>query len=371
MQRFRTVLVMRRLRVLLIWFLTASFFASVLFRLDAAIFECRLLSSLRKMERFEPGQTDRTELVNSLNLQRLPSCRYGSECLGEQVKSLSEFTFFYSTKLQGVLQNRIGYEIFHWLGFRVNDFYAEFEVRQKKFHSLDYRLLLDNNTYGYPGAMLITAATVYGYPDGPFASEDESPEYSVGRHFNFPEQNLSILFTPMAPVTLVHHAFEPLLNCVWTLRGCRTTKQVLPAAWSDEENIQHTTDVRLHSVNPCPDRILPRRARDTSDILLVKVKDEGPELDSAGTYRWVSYDLLRILKGKVDRPLKHVLYPSAPDDLRKSGQKMPDSDIGLLRPGSRVLMFSNVYTCGEVAATESAMQVIQSALAQVGQNSAN
>ncbi len=355
-------------------FLAMICLATVLFRLDAAIFEYRVLRSLRTMERFEPGKTDITEIVNNLNLRRLPGCPDGSECLGENLDSWSSVFQYRFPRLYGVcFGTKTGYTIGHWLGFRVHDFHVEFQVREKKFYSLYYRLMLDNNSYEYPGAMMIRAATVYGdgYPDGPFASEDESPDYSVRQYFKWPNQDLSILFTPKAPAALVHHAFEPLLNCVWALRGCRTTKQVLPAAWGDEENIQHAVDVRLHSTNPCPDRILPRRARDLPNILLVRVKDEGPELDSDGRYRWVTYDLLRVLKGSANLPLKHVLYPSALDDQGKSARKMSDPDMQLYRPGSRVLMFPGAYTCEKTAATDSAIQAVQSALAQPITHSGN
>lgn len=129
----------------------------------------------------------------------------------------------------------------HWLGFRECDFAATIELREKKVQNLDI------------GSSWMMART----------NEDESPEYSVRRYFKWPELELSISFTPRARATLSHHAFEPSLNCIWILRGCRTTEQILPRAWQDEENIQHAVDVRLHSSNPCPDRILPPRARDT------------------------------------------------------------------------------------------------------------
>jgi hypothetical protein len=122
---------------------------------------------------------------------------------------------------------------------------------------------------------------------------------------------LSISITPSAPATLSRHAFEPRLNCLWTLRGCRTTREILPTAWQAQENIQHAVELRLHSSNPCPDRILPRRARDTSDILLVEVKGVSPELeDEYGRYHLANYELLRVLKGKLNRPLKAVGHPS-------------------------------------------------------------
>jgi hypothetical protein len=94
----------------------------------------------------------------------------------------------------------------------------------------------------------------------------------------------------------------------------------------------------------------------------------SPELeDEYGRYHLANYELLRVLKGKLNRPLKAVGHPVVING--KSDQQMPNPAVQLLHPGARVLMFSdnstNVDTpCEIVAATDSAMQTIQSALAQ-------
>jgi hypothetical protein len=373
MQRSSGFSLLRHARRLFLGALITIFSATLLLRLDAAIVEYRVLAVLRKMEEFKLGQTSRLELVNSVERLYPASCATGSECLAERLSNWSSGLLYRFPKLYGVYsRNQTVYTIGHWLGFRVCDFTATFELREKKIHNLGYRLLVDDGSNQYPGAILINAGTAYGYADrGLIDSEDESPEYSVRRYFKWPELWLSIWFTPRAPATLSRHAFEPSLNCIWTLLGCRTTEQILPRAWEDEENIQHAVDVRLHGSNPCPDRILPRRARDTSDILLVEVKDASPELEDEnyGKYRVVTYDLLRVLKGTLTRPLKAVGHPLVINDPGKAGQHRPNPAIQLLHPGTRVLMFSDSSTnvdtpCEIVAATDSAMQTIRSALAQ-------
>jgi hypothetical protein len=375
MQRSRLISVLRQSRRLLLVLLITIFSTTLLLRLDAAIFEYRVLRVLRKMEGFKPDQTSKPELVNSVKRLRSVPCGINSECLEKRLANWSSSLLYRFPKLYEVyFGNHTIYKIGHWLGFRVCDFTATFGLRERKIWNLGYRLLLDDGSNQYPGAILINAGTTYGYVDlGLNDFEDESPEYSVRRYFKWPDLQLSIWFTPTAPPGLSRHAFEPRLNCIWTLRGCRSTRQILPAVWQDQENIQHAVDVRLHSSNPCPNSILPRRARDTKDILLVEVKDVSPELiDDYGKYRLASYELLRALKGNLNRPLKAVGHPSVIKGPGQSGQ-MTNPAVQLLHPGTRVLMFSdnstNVDTpCEVVAATDSAMETMQSALAQSRSN---
>jgi hypothetical protein len=370
MQRSSGFSVLRQTGRLFLALLITLFCATLLLRLDAAIFEYRVLAVLRKMEGFKLGDTGQLELVDSVERLQPSSCATGSQCLVKNLSNWSSSLLYHFPKLLGAyFGNQTLYAIGRWLGFRMCDFTATFELREKKIRNLDYRLLLDNGSSQYPDAIIVNARTTYGYIDeGLNDFEDESPDYSVRRYFKWPELELSISFTPSAPATLSRHAFEPRLNCLWTLRGCRTTREILPTAWQDQENIQHAVELRLHSSNPCPDRILPRRARDTSDILLVEVKGVSPELeDEYGRYHLANYELLRVLKGKLNRPLKAVGHPSVING--KSDQQMPNPAVQLLHPGTRVLMFSdnstNVDTpCEIVAATDSAMQTIQSALAQ-------
>ena len=65
----------------------------------------------------------------------------------------------------------------------------------------------------------------------------------------------------------------------------------------------------------------------------------SPELeDEYGRYHLANYELLRVLKGKLNRPLKAVGHPSVING--KSDQQMPNPAVQLLHPGTRVLMFS-------------------------------
>jgi hypothetical protein len=113
---------------------------------------------------------------------------------------------------------------------------------------------------------------------------------------------------------------------------------------------------------------LARRARDVTDILLVKVTDVHPALKMFGSvqYQIADYELLEILKGKLDRPLKNVGH-ALTISYSRDDPPIPNPALKLLHPGSQLLMFSDSSTdvdspCETVAATESAKQAIQIAL---------
>ena len=368
--------VLRQVRRFVIALLITILSAILLLRLDAAIFEYRVSAVLGQMEKLKLGQTSKADLANSVTGMRSSPCApvpNSSECLAKQFSNLSGHLLRVRLQtLYGVYwDNKTIYALGHLLGIRICDFYAIFEIRDQKVQGLNYGLSLDNGLNEYPGSIVVHVGSTNGYPYAPISNaEDESPEYSVRRYFQWPELNLSISFTPLAPVTLTRHAFEPSLNCLWRIDGCRTSKQIFPLAAQDEENIERAIGARLHSSNPCPDRILPHRVRDASDILLVEVQHVGPEMRSKAygmTFPRVDYKLLRVLKGKSDRPLKSFQHSSLVYDPEDPRQQMPNPAIQLLHPGARVLMFSNEpwqvdEACEIVAATDSAIQTIHSRL---------
>jgi hypothetical protein len=194
---------------------------------------------------------------------------------------------------------------------------------------------------------------------------DESPDYQVSSYFKWPKLDLGVVFAPTASPELVRHAFDLHLDCVWQL-GCRTAKQLLPLVWEDERKIEAAALTRIKSSDPCPDRILPRRARDVAHILLVEVERVRPELNTYGPqqYRVVDYRLLETLKGTPNRPLKGVEHPLALFNIDMT----PNPAISLSRPGARVLMFIDRHgsleePCEIVSATPSALRTIRAALA--------
>jgi hypothetical protein len=100
----------------------------------------------------------------------------------------------------------------------------------------------------------------------------------------------------------------------------------------------------------------------------VEVKSVGSTLvqsEFGPKYRFASFRLLRVLKGKARRPLDNIGV--TPDIWVGGPGVVHNSAIDLLNPGRRLLLFSGSSVnidepCEAVAGTESAVQAIESAL---------
>ena len=212
------------------------------------------------------------------------------------------------------------------------------------------------------------------------ADVDESPNYQVSHWFQCPDLCMNVYFTRDASPELLSHAFGLELRCIWSIAGCRTSNQLLPDAEQDRLEIQRAAFERMIGPNQCPDWILPRRARDTADILLVEVKKAStkiivPDYLHGRRYRVASFRLLRILKGKAGRPLDELEVTLDTGSTLYTGPwwdseqvVVHNSAIDLLNPGQKYLLFSGTgkdifEPCAAVATTESAIQTIEGALA--------
>ncbi|HEU0049981.1 MAG TPA: hypothetical protein VFQ43_20500 [Nitrososphaera sp.] len=147
--------------------------------------------------------------------------------------------------------------------------------------------------------------------------------------------------------------------------------QIAPDAIRDEQTIERTALARMNGPEPCPDRILPRRARDSKDILLVETtRLSSLHLDpyGDGQYRIASFRLVKAIKGSVGRPLANVRVDQG---IWQGSAQIHNSAIDLLRPGQRLLLVSGYNDsidefCEVLAASPSAIQTIIDNLPQLG-----
>jgi hypothetical protein len=352
---------------------TALFVTTVALRVYAAMWEHRVNGILSRMSQLQLDQTTEAEL-----LTRLPELR-AEKPSGESRAHEDCYTINLSNWPDGLLsrlfnkvQSKSTYKMGHWLGLRFWVFSADIRLRQKRVHNLSYNLVVDDGTYDYPDFVNVWVRSVRGYGSRNVSSiEDQSPDYRVRSYFKWPRLTLRVEFTPHAPPELAHHAFDIRLNCIWSLRGCQTARDLLPLSWQDKEDIKNAALARLRSSNPCPDTLLLRMARDVANILLVEVVRVRPELKQYEDQqtRTVDYRLLDVLKGKVDRPLAGVDHPVTISMISwaDSDFSMPNPALKLLTPGTRVLLFSGSGTgvgapCEVMAATPAARQTLKLAL---------
>jgi hypothetical protein len=285
------------------------------------------------------------------------------ECYSVQISN--EEAILNNRLLQAII-NRFTVKALPYIGLHLWDFRAKVQVRKERVHSFYYALMVDNCDAQPPGAMRFGACSVLGPISRREVGElflDESPDYGiVWNQWLVPSIALLVDFRPTAPPLLVHHAFDLRLGCMMLL-GCRTTRQVMPLVWDDEERIKAAALSRIQSPNPCPDCILVRRARDVTHIILAEVARVHP--DAPNTHSLADYHLLEVLKGGAAPRLNGLMhFPDAPGPLIG----VPNPAFKLLRPGTRVLMFIDRYglpvqPCEIVAAAPSALQTVRDALA--------
>jgi hypothetical protein len=343
----------------------AILLTTIALRIHAAIFEYRVTSIVKSLAKLKLDESNKSELLKLLPaLHPCPPADplpLGDSCYVEELSHTPHFVLMESRAQL--------FKIAYWIGVRYWDFSVSVTLRQDKIHKLGYHLRLTNGSPSYPGIISVAATSVRGYHDQPTdPTLDESPDYRVTRYFKWPTLVINVLFTPAAPDQLVLHAFDIRLNCIWYLRGCETADDVLPLAGEDYQNIKRSAFARIRGPNPCPDRILDRRARDVPNIVLVQVENVHPAIEEVGGEQFLmaNYKLLEILKGKLDWPLENVRHPFT---ISMSWDDPPFSNpvLKLLHPGSQLLMFSDARTnlnspCRTIAATESAKIAIRLAL---------
>jgi hypothetical protein len=343
-------------------------------RIHSAILQHRVHSILEGLAQVHLDHTTQAELQTLVPELRLGRPSWSSSqcpaeaCLYAEVQGWDLVPFFQSEGLNEVL-----YKAGYWLGSRNPTFSATAVLQNGVVQDLGYSLKVDDGTFSYRGVVTVAVISAGGYYDrGLIEVEDESPEFRVSAYFKWPEKDLKVVFTPRAPEHLVSQAFDVRLNCLWYLRGCQTAREILPAAWAQKQRIEQAVVARLRGTDPCPDRILPRRARDVANILLVEVERSYVTKDCDSDrctrpHHIADYRLIKVLKGTLDRPLKnvghsHTLFGRRPD------YELPNPALRLLTPGRRVLMFSDRSTnvnspCEIVSATPSALATLEAALA--------
>jgi hypothetical protein len=353
-------------RIALFFFLALALLAIGL-RVNSAIFVHRVHRILGGMEQLRPDQSSKAEMLTMVPALRPELLEYehcgGDECYSMYVDNWRDSKV---ARLLFKVANPFVLRALRRLGLRFWTFGAKVDLRGDRIHNLCYFLMVDDGTGEYPGWIDVEVGSLRGSNHMVRnLIRDESPDYQISSYFKWPDLDLRVIFAPTASPELVHHAFDLRLDCMWQL-GCRTARQLLPLVWDDKQKISAAALARMKSSDPCPDRILPRKARDIPNILHLEVERVRPESETSydQVYRVANYRLLGVLKGTPNRPLSSVGHRMT----ILGTDKIPNPAINLLRPGAKVLMFTDpdgdlVEPCETVAATPSALQTIRSALA--------
>ncbi len=339
-------------------------------RVEALLFERHVVEIASGLSTLRIGTTSKSEALSRIPRLAVVSSknkdydRTGDEYVSVEIPN-SKFSLW---TLEHVNDSATLISLVHWLGVRYWTFSGYVNFSSGTVSGFGYRLMLSTpRAYPVPGVLLVAASSRKGRDRGPLDWEvDESPDYEVSHYFKWPALRTYVYFTRNAPVELLQHAFNLHLRCLWSLKGCETANQVLPEAEGDRLKIRQAALERMNGPDQCPITILPHRARDTEDILLVQVRNVSPTISKSefGPYRLASFRLLRVLKGKAGRPLDNVWVNT---EVQGPEITAHNSAIYLLNPGQRILLFSGASTnidepCEAMAGTEDAVNTVEEGL---------
>jgi hypothetical protein len=346
---------------------------AVALRIQSVLFERRALKIMADLSSLRIGVTSKTDALSRIPGLDAVNCTDGDRrCSGEEQFSIAVPNSRISDWLL-LPTGRAGHEtlfsILSWWGVRFWNLDAYVYFTSGRVSALGYRLVLSIPNSRYPGGLSVAASSREQPVRAPLAWDvDQSPNYVVTHYFKWPDLDMHVDFTRNAAPELVRHAFNLQLHCLWFLAGCRTANQLLPEAEQDRQEIRRAAIDRMRGPDQCPTWLLPRRARDVQDILLVEVKHASPTLVESGgvVYRFASFRLLRVLKGKPGRPLDNIGVAS---DLSLGELQIHNSAIDLLNPGQRLLLFSgaSLYIdepCEAMDATQKAVQTMDRELSK-------
>jgi len=353
--------------------------ASTTARVYTIVLTRRIYAVLSSLERLRIDQTTETELVKTV-----PYLNRGNY---EAPLGASVERFYYAVisnesswmKLANIVYGRRGEWFPHkwllkgtdWLGFRYLRLDAAVVVLDGKVSRVSYGIAPE---LGFPrqASYIVSAKSVHGFWDenqrgfGVTHTDDESPQFRV----NGGDRHLYVTFTFDAPPDLTSHAFKVELSCFWSLRECRTARQIAPLLWKDKERIEGAAVARLKSSEPCPDRILAGRVRYLLDVDLVsleakrtrtmKINEDGHDADEPLT----DFRLVDVLRGYSRKSWSSVRSPQFIPSPANPSERIFNPAMGWHPPGTRALLFANhfFYSCAMVPATPTALSTVRNAV---------
>jgi hypothetical protein len=364
----------RRARIIYTGFAILIVVPAIGFRIHAALFERHADKLLSELSKLQVGITTKSQTLTRLPELHVQPANEKFGCDGDDCYSAQIFSSFSNWALQKIIHadSDVLYSALHLWGIRYWGLGIYVEFKSGTVFRFGYHLMIATPDRGIPGAVTVSASSnthLTGLRIDP--RDDESSNYQVRTSRKWPDSSLGITFIPGAENEFMRHAFDLHLGCLWSLRGCGKARDIAPDATQDLQTFERAALGRLKGPEPCPDRILPRRARDREDILLMEVIRVGPLLTdpySNDNYKVADFHLVKVLKGHRQRELSNVRVDQS---MRWESELIHNAAFELLKPGGRILLFSAYddsfnEPCEAVAATNNALRTLGDALLRQG-----
>jgi len=219
-----------------IWALATLIVPAIALRIQAFVFEARVLSMTHALSNLRVGVSSKADALAQIRTLRTsqPDQYGGSRCGTEECLSTGITTSgFMDSVLRtiGRTQNRSLFRILSWWGIRGGYLDVHADFTSGKVSSLRYLLMVTTSRLEQPEEVVVVAVSSVQHiaaTQRGFVAED-SRAYSIDTARKSPTQSVGIRLTAQAPIEIVRPAFDPRLACLWSITGCQTWHEILPS----------------------------------------------------------------------------------------------------------------------------------------------
>jgi len=236
----------RRFRFVWILLVSPLFITMASFRLQSYFFARRVQSVLTQMKKIHVDKTTEEE-VYALLPELKPGMSWGlakdqspdEKCPGDACYVLNQRNWPNGilARLRGTLDNRYDwlFKTMFWLGHRFLGFRANVEIRGGRVSRYGYFLMVEDGEFPGNDAVIVQVQGFNrkGFPGyfGFMVDYDKIGTLQIKVPSNRPTAVMYVAFTSDAQPEDQRNAFDTHLECVWNLRACSATRQLLPILW--------------------------------------------------------------------------------------------------------------------------------------------
>lgn len=235
----------RRVRFAYVSALTIVLIVGIALRVDSLLLQRRAVALVSALSRLKVGVTSKSEAVsliptlkaNGLGPYGAPRCD-ADECTwtGVTNSKLSAALFLRATRTSNSpVYSALSFWGLRFCGLTVYVNFTGGKVSYVGYHLMVSRPTLDysyqtgaDTSSGTPGLVIVGVSSKHVDTMPSTAIGSNGSRYTVVPSRRKPDWSVGVTLSPETDSELARRAFAINLNCLWSLSGCRTWKQLLP-----------------------------------------------------------------------------------------------------------------------------------------------
>jgi hypothetical protein len=207
---------------------------TITLRVEAALFERKVIATVRALSTLKVGATSEAEAVARMRAlgpitgpYRPPRC-FAEECISVTIPNsrVSDAIFLPVIRTE----NPTLYSVLTRWGFRFGNLSVDVNFTSGKVSFFSCHLILSYSRFdGGADAVVVRVTSqekLLSRREGSPSGEDAA--YRLTPSGAWPDKSVGIALTPNTSQELMNRAFDVKLRCLWSLTGCKTWRDVLP-----------------------------------------------------------------------------------------------------------------------------------------------